>query len=188
MMLIESMINKARNQFHENGHLYLLWGWVVLFCSISQFVLIRYVGYERHYLVWLLTWVAVVYQMIYLFRKKKRRKVRTYTDGILANVWLAFVVSMLLIGFIEGKSQGGTMGGTVTAYFIALYGIPTFLSGTILRFMPLKAGGICCWVLAVVSAFIPGEYKLLVLGAAVIAAWIIPGYLLRRRYYLQQLL
>ena len=28
--LIESMINKARNRFSENGHLYLLWGWVIL--------------------------------------------------------------------------------------------------------------------------------------------------------------
>ena len=39
LVIIESMINKAKNQFSENGFAYLLWGWVILFCSVSQFVL-----------------------------------------------------------------------------------------------------------------------------------------------------
>jgi hypothetical protein len=37
--LIESMINKARNRFSENGHLYLLWGWVILVCSVVIIIL-----------------------------------------------------------------------------------------------------------------------------------------------------
>ena len=37
LQTIEEMINKARNQFSEDGFIYLLWGWVILFCSISHF-------------------------------------------------------------------------------------------------------------------------------------------------------
>lgn len=185
LLLIESMINKARNQFNENGHLYLLWGWVVLVCSVGQFVL-QVIGYAGHYRVWLLIWVAVVYQVVYLVRKKKHRKVHTYTDSILANVWLAFAITMILVGFQGGIGGGAQPASHVNATFLALYGIPTFVSGTILKFNPLKIGASLCWILAAMAPFVPSRYYLLMLGLAVIAAWIVPGYLLQRRYEQQQ--
>jgi hypothetical protein len=37
--VIQSMILKAKNQFSENGKLYLLWGWVILCCSLGYFIL-----------------------------------------------------------------------------------------------------------------------------------------------------
>lgn len=37
--VINAMINSIRNQFAENGHLYLLCGWVILVCSTSHFLM-----------------------------------------------------------------------------------------------------------------------------------------------------
>jgi low temperature requirement protein LtrA len=51
-----------------------------------------------------------------------------------------------------------------------------------MQFKPLKIGGIICWMLALISAFIPPIYGLLLLSVAVAAAWIIPGYLMRKKY------
>jgi hypothetical protein len=65
---------------------------------------------------------------------------------------------------------------------LVLYGIPTFLSGVILKFKPLSTGGFICWFLAVAAMFIPYEYQLLLLALAVACAWIIPGYLLRSKF------
>jgi len=65
---------------------------------------------------------------------------------------------------------------------LVLYGMPTFLSGIILKFRPLIWGGIGCWLLSLVSMFIPFEFYMLLLGAGVIIAWIIPGYLLQSKY------
>lgn len=31
LQLIDQMINQAKNRFSENGFLYLLWGWLILF-------------------------------------------------------------------------------------------------------------------------------------------------------------
>src|SRR5438105_3695545 len=90
LVLIESMINKAKNQFSENGHLYLLWGWVILICSSTEFIFLKIVHYEKHYLVWFLPWMAVIYQAIYISRKKRTQKVRTYTDEIMGFVWFTF--------------------------------------------------------------------------------------------------
>ena len=178
IQLIESMINKAKNQFDENGHLYLLWGWVVFFCSTSQFILLHFLRYERHYLVWLCTWLVVIYQVIYLSRKRKHARVRTYTDEIIGYVWLAFVISMLLIAFILAKGGATKVYTIINPAFLALYGIPTVLSGVILRFTPLKIGGLCCWLLSVAATFLRYDYQLLMIAAAMLVAWIIPGYLL----------
>lgn len=182
LQLIGAMINKAKGRFSENGHLYLLWGWAVLVCSITQFILINYVKWENHYLVWLSMWLVLIYQAIYLSRRKKKEKVRTYTDEIIAVVWITFVVLMFLFGFLFGSLLGGEYYRFINPGFLTLYGMPTVLSGTILRFRALIIGGVSCWLLAILSVFIPYDYQLLLLAVAVVCAWIIPGYLLRKRF------
>ena len=182
MEIIQSMINRAKDKFSENGHLYLLWGWVVFICSVTQFVLLNYTTFENHYMVWMVCWVVVIYQTIYLVRRKKREQVRTYTDDIVGYVWLAFAVAMFLMGFLFGRVLGDQYYKMVSPGFLVLYGIPTFLSGIILRFRPLVIGGIACWTLSIVCIFIPPQYQLLSLAAAMLIAWIIPGYLLRSKY------
>lgn len=180
--VIQSMIERAKNQFSENGHLYLLWGWVVLVCSLTQFILMHFVQYEKHYLVWMSMWLVFIYQFFYLRKRHKQKKVRTYTDDIVGFVWLVFVILMFLFGFLFGKILGDKYYYFINPGFLALYGMPTFLSGIILRFRPLIIGGICCWVLSIVAPFIQSDYQLLLLPLAMIAAWIIPGYRLQQKY------
>lgn len=179
--LIESMINRATNRFNEDGFLYLLWGWVVLLCSVAEFILLR-IQYEKHYLVWFVTWLAVIYQIFFLRKKRRRQTVRTYTDDIIKYVWITFVIIMGLMGFLIGTAQGHDFYKMIDPLFLAIYGMPTFLSGIILRFKPLILGGISCWLLSVLSVIIPTEFQILLVAAAMIVAWIIPGYLLRIKH------
>ena len=182
LSVIQAMINKAKDQFSENGHLYLLWGWVILVCSVTHFVLLHWVKYEYHYMIWMLTWVAVLYQTIYLVRQGKKKKVKTYTDDIIGFVWLSFVIMMFLFGVVFGRLLGDEYYKYINPAFLVLYGMPTFLSGIILRFRPLKIGGICCWLLSIIATFFVYDFQLLFLSLAVIIAWIIPGYILRSKY------
>lgn len=183
LQLIEQMINKAQNRFSENGHLYLLWGWVVLICSITSFVAIYFYNNGKVLMyVWMLTIPTVVYQMIYLARAKKNTTVRTYTDEINSYVWLVFVIMGFLVGIIIGRSGQPQL---FNPLILMLYGMPTFLSGVILKFTPLRMGAISCWILALVSVFIPYQFSFLLLAVAVITTWIIPGYLLRSRFKTQ---
>jgi hypothetical protein len=182
LALIQSMINKAKHQFSDNGRLYLLWGWVVFLCSTTQFILINYVKYEKHYLVWMVTWLAFIYQAIYMYKHKRKTNVKTYTDDILGFVWITFVVLMFLFGYLFGQIMGDEYYKFINPGFLALYGMPTFLSGKILRFRPLLIGGLTCWALSIVSTFVPYSYQLLVLSLGVAIAWIIPGYILQARY------
>lgn len=179
--LIESMINRAKDRFNEDGFLYLLWGWVVLLCSVAEFILLQ-IHFKQHYLVWSLTWAAAIFQLFFLRRKRQRQTVRTYTDDIVKYVWLTFIISMFLAAVLIGFIQGKEYYKLVDPLFLVLYGMPTFLSGVILRFKPLMVGGIGCWVLSVLCTVIPVEFQLLLVSVAMVIAWIIPGYLLRMKF------
>jgi FtsH-binding integral membrane protein len=181
LALIESMINKATNRFNEDGFLYLLWGWVVLVCSVTEFVLLR-IQFQKHYLVWTLTWAAVLYQIFFLRRKRQKQPVRTYTDDIVKYVWITFIIIMFLAGVLIGTIQGKEYYKLIDPMFLVIYGMPTFLSGIILRFKPLMWGGIGCWALSLLTTVIPVEYHLLLVSAAMVIAWIVPGYLLRLKF------
>ena len=186
LAVIQSMIEKAKNQFSENGHLYLLWGWVVFTCSIAEFVLLKIVQYEKHYYVWMLCWLAVIYQFIYLYRQKRRQKVRTYADKMVGFIWISFFILMVLVGAALGQVGEADYYKMVSPVFLAMYGVPTFLCGVLLRFRPLVIGGIGCWLLSVTAYFIPTDYQLLLLAIAMIIAWIIPGYILKKKYQQQK--
>ncbi len=179
LQLIESMINKARNKFNESGTLYLVWGIAVFFCSTAQFIAGYIYHYQHTYYVWSLTWLVFIYQVIFLARKKKKEKVKTYADEILGYVWICFVVCMIVLMFILQYSKAFHL---IYPVILVVYAIPTFLSGVILKVKPLLIGGICCWALALCSMFIPQQFHLLLVSVAVLLAWIIPGLYMRKKY------
>jgi hypothetical protein len=180
--LIEKMINKAKDRFNENGHLYLLWGWTVLTCSVVQFILIHYAKYEKHYYVWFFAWSVIIYQFIYMYKRKRKIKVRTYADELMGYVWITFCILIFLIAFFIGRIFGGNYYQFIFPLILTLYGMPAFLCGAILRFRPLMIGGIGCWILALTAGLVYYDFQLLFVSGAVIIAWIIPGYLLRSKY------
>ncbi len=179
LQLIESMINKAKNNFSESGTLYLLWGIVVFICSMVQFVAVHFYNYQNAHYIWFLTWLVVIYQVIFLSRKAKKEKVKTYTADILNYVWLCFMACMLIFIFILQYQKAYY---SINPAILVLYGMPTFLSGIILKFKPLVVGGLICWLLAIGSVFVPAVFQALFISAAVVVAWIIPGYLLRIKF------
>jgi hypothetical protein len=181
LSIIEEMINRAKNQFSEDGSLYLLWGWVILFCSLGHFVLQVVVEYNRPWQIWSVTWLVAVYMLIFLRKKNRTRKVKTYTEELLSYVWLAFVIMMALTFFLLQKFVPQFW--LYNFMFILLcYGMPTFLSGIVLQFRPLIIGGVVCWVLSAASGFVHFSYHPLFVSAAVVVAWIIPGFILRERF------
>lgn len=179
LQLIDNMINKAKNRFTENGFLYLLWGWLIFICSTGHFILLQFNLFKHPEIIWTSCWLAVIFQIVYLVRKKKKEKVKTYSDGIIDSIWICFGVCMFVLSFIGSRNINGL---NIYPIVLMLYAVPTFLSGVVMQFKPLRIGGIACWGLAILSTFLAPVYYFLLLAAAVLIAWIIPGYLLRKKY------
>lgn len=183
MQLIESMINTAKNRFSENGHMYLVWGWTVFLCSLTQFILLHFFEYPKHYIVWFLSLAVFAYMIFYIRNKHKTEKVQTYADSIVGYIWVTFGIVIFLEAFVIGMFTSGGYYLYITPIILALYGMPIFLSGIVLRFKPLIWGGVGCWVLCVASLFVTAyDYKFLMIPLSMLIAWIIPGYMLRARY------
>lgn len=179
LLLIDNMINQAKNRFTENGFLYLLWGWVILVCALFHFAALKLNLFKHPEWVWMITWAVVILQIIYLVKAKRKAKVKTYSDGIIDAIWICFGICMFVLAIVVGRFN---LWMYMNSLVLLFYGIPTFLSGFVMRFTPLKLGGIVCWVLAIVSTYVGQIYYLLFIAAAVLIAWIIPGYLLRKRF------
>lgn len=179
LQLIDNMISQAKNRFTENGFLYLLWGWVVFVCAIFHFTAIRLNLFKHPEWVWTSTWAVVILQIIYLARAKRKIQVKTYSDGIIDAIWICFGICMFVLVILVGRFDLWIYMNSLVLLF---YGVPTFLSGFVMRFVPLKVGGIACWMLAIASTYVKPDYYLLFIAAAVLIAWIIPGYLLRQKF------
>lgn len=178
LSLIESMINKAKNTFNESGTLYLIWGFTVLVCSLVQFFFLYF--FQKDYsAVWMLTLLIAIYQVFYLSKREKTKRVATYTEEILGYVWICFAVCLMLVLFIMLYTQSYSL---INTSILILYGIPTFLSGIILKVKPLIFGAIACWLLSLLSVFIDVQFHALLLSVAIILAWIIPGFYIRIHY------
>jgi uncharacterized membrane protein YhaH (DUF805 family) len=116
-------------------------------------------------------------------KKRKQQTVITYTNYIIGYIWLTFCVVMLLIGFLIGFLTGGDYYYHIIPLLLAIYGVPVFLTGIIIRFRPLINGGVACWFLCIASTFIENyDYQFLMIPTAMLVAWIIPGYMLRSKY------
>ncbi len=179
LALIASMINKAKSQVSENGLLYIVWGWVILICCVVQLASDRFFHNPNAYYIWFSTYAAVIFQIIYLVRKKKSDVAKTYTEEINGFVWVSFAIGAVLMAILCIRFNVPQL---VLPMLLIFYGFPTFLSGAILKFKPLIIRGLCCWILGIISTFIGFEYQLILIAVAVILAWLIPGYLIQAKY------
>ncbi len=180
LRVITEMIENSKAKIRDNGFFYLLWGWLVLIASLSNFILLI-IDYDKAWLPWpILMTGGGIASGIAGYRLGKRIKVRTFFDTAMIYLWYGFLATIFIILFAAAK---GNLSWVVTnALIIALYGLGTFVSGGILNFKPLIWGGIFSWILAIVTLFIPDLYSLLAVALSIVVAYLIPGYMLKSRF------
>lgn len=178
LQLIQSMISKTRQGMSDNSIYFLVWGWLAFFASTGQFVLKNILNYEKHYLVWSVVVIGIIFTLSRSRKEEKERRVKTYLDESISHLWLGMAVSFFVLSLILTKLGWGTV---VFPFFIMLYGLGTFVSGSVIRFRPLIVGGILAWILAIGATWFSYDYQMLFGAAAILVSYIVPAYLLRRR-------
>lgn len=197
--LISKMINKAKNSYHDTGIGPILWGSVISFCSLVTFFQIKY-QFRLPFDIWLLTLIAIVPQVFIAIQEGRTSKVKGYDDRIMDTVWLCFGISIFLLIFInanityklnpvfqtyidvKGTRPEFNYSSFSTSFFLLLYGIPTIITGTCRNMRPMLFGGIVCWICCVISVYTKIEWDMILTAIAAIAAWLIPGIIIRSRF------
>jgi hypothetical protein len=176
MAIITEMIATARQEFNHNGFIYLLWGWLVFIASLSQYFLLH-ANSQYNGLPWLLMPLGALVQIVTAFAGKKNNHVKTHVGRIIGYAWGAFGISLFIVLSMSNKLEINTM-----PLVMVLYAIGIFISGGALRVRVMIWGAVACWAIAAISFFADYPQQLLLLAAAVLIAYIIPGYVLNRRY------
>lgn len=179
LQLIQSMIGKTREDISANAIYFLVWGWLAFIACVGQFVLKHIYEYPRHYLVWTVTFIGIAFSLYNGSREQKKRKVKTYISESIGHLWMGMAIAFFVLSVI--LTRIGWYNQPVFPFFIMLYGLGTFVSGSILRFRPLVIGGVLAFCMAVGAGWVAYDYQMLFAAAAILVSYIIPAYLLRAR-------
>jgi hypothetical protein len=179
LQVIQSMIDQAKTTVADKSFYFLLWGWLVFAGAIGQYLLIVVFPTDLNPLVWTVMFIGLIVSPIHAARQKKVRTIKTYVDEGLGNIWMVVGVVQGLIVYVFMRRGDWEHCYTI---FILTYSIGCFLTGRLLRFAPLVRGAIFCWVLAVLTTEVGTNANILLLAAAVLCSYIVPGYMLRSQY------
>ncbi len=179
LRLINEMISKAKSSFVTTGAASMVWGALIVFCSLLTWLQI-YLNYFFFVDVWSLTLVAVFFQVYFSIRERKLRNFLAHDETITTYVWSAFGICIFLLSFYNSKF--GNNDQSISSLFMLLYGIPTFITGGVYKNKPMIAGGILCWGLCIISMFTENTTDMLLMAASGLFAWLIPGIILWSSY------
>lgn len=178
LQVIQSMIEKTKQDISDNSIHFLVWGWITFLACLGQFILKHIFEYPRHYMVWCIVFIGIIFSNYQAYRDRKKSRVKTYIGESIKYLWLGMVIAYFVLSLILTKIGWGN---PVFPFFIMLYGLGAYVSGSIIQFRPLIIGGLIASALAIVSAWADYDYQMLFGAAAVLISYIIPAYILRAR-------
>lgn len=176
LQIISEMINRTKVNIRQGSFHLLFWGWLIFFCSLGEYLLVRLTDLRDPWLIWLLVIPGVFVSLIYGYIKGKSSPFHTYADMLYMWTWMGFMIAAIVLFIIISDRIE-----SVAPFILTLAGIPTFISGFIIRFRPLIAGGLSFWALALVSYFAGPVAAPLAVPAAMLTGYLLPGYLLKRK-------
>jgi hypothetical protein len=180
--LINEMIGKAKKSYVTKGAASMVWGVLIIFCSLVSWSQAHF-KYDLNFDIWLLALLALIPQLYFSIKERRSKKFTAYDEVTAGYIWMAFGVSIFILSlYFSHQPQGGQSSSLV----MMLYAIPTFITGGLCKFKPMIIGGIICWAASIISIFTSTEIDLLLMAACGLFAWLVPGIILWNRYKKQQ--
>ena len=178
-VIIQQMMNKTKEQLFDNSNLFLLWGFAAFICTVTQYILIK-INIQNSEAVWIAMPIIAVIHIYIVIKQRSKIKVQTYNGNAISALWTAIGFAFISIVFFASQKIN------ILPTIILLYAIGTFVTGKIINFKPLVIGGSVCFLLSIAIAFIKDEKQLLIMAAAILISYIIPGFLLKKEFKNQQ--
>jgi hypothetical protein len=172
--IITTMIREAKGKVQRNNFYFILWGWVIVLANIGMYALTQ-INYERPYVVWLITIPAWIYTLVSAFKRGRAAETVSHLDRISGWLWMSFGVTIFIF-----VAFGSKINFQINPVILTITAIPTLVSGIILRFKPFIFGGIVFWIAGIATFLSPMIYQPLIGAAAIIAGYLVPGYMLKK--------
>jgi hypothetical protein len=174
MKIIADAISSTKENIRENSFCFLLWGWLLALASFLFFVIRRYTDFQYYFLVFPAVALVGIVATLYWYSLRKRTSTISYLSYFLSRLWLVLGICFISVVFINVYQ-----GNLPFTYTLLIVGVGTTVTGLVLKFTPLVAGGVLLLISATASIFVPDDYKVILHGVSIILGYLVPGYLLR---------
>ena len=174
LQIIHDMINKARFNFSRASFHFILWGILLVGAALYEFFASNVFEGSMPFIAWPIVGVlGGILSSVYGARSARGESM-THLDRVYSGIWITFFATLilLLVGFVSQKENPGS-------FIMILTGLPTFLTGFVLRFRPLIYGGVGFWMLGFASLYVFREYSSLIFAVSMIQGYLVPGFLMK---------
>ena len=178
LQVIQSMIEKVKQDVQDNSFYFLMWGWLVFIAALLHFALMMFKDFKQPYHAWNLMLVGVIVSIIKGIKESKKEKVKTYVGETMNYFGINLGITYAGLAFIFGKFDLWIYSFPI---YILLYAVACFFMGSVMQFALLKWAGLSCLLIVIVSVYVDYQWQLLLMALAVLLAYIIPGHILKTR-------
>lgn len=181
LKVIDKMIAQAKYRSHPaEGFVTLFWGFLTMSAALLHWYLSVVKGLPYAPAAWMLMIVGAIVTTIANRKVKREKPVKTYIDVLIGQIWLAFMASFTVLFFALAPAHS-----LFLPTVILLYGSVQWVHGWLLKFTPYKVGAVTFWLASSMAFHLPQEQQLLILAAAVVVGFMVPGYLLHKKSLIQ---
>ena len=184
LQVIKQMIQVSQKKLKNDGILFILWGWISFLTYMFEYIVMSVphtyqVTAVKGYISMTLGIFGISYTIFYIY--KKSRKVTTYIGVSLRYVWVSMFAGMVLINLIQGNVLHKITFELQLPIFMILVSFALVVTGGILSYKMIIAGGIIFGLCAYLASFYPLHQQLLIQSLAWLFAFIIPGHILHAK-------
>lgn len=181
--IINKAISNFKMNYKESAQVFLLWGWILALASFSNFIILKILHSREAYRLmgpyslgnWAVFCLIGFIIMFFMVRKiNKDKTVISHIDRFVNNLWWVTMASFFVATFICTRLEINP-----PPIMLLIGGIATTTTGLAIKFKPLIFGGISFFIFSVAATFIINEYIALIVSAAIICGYVIPGYFLK---------
>jgi len=180
--VIKQMIEKTRRETAESGHFFIFLGaaTIVFVFVIGMLELLQLNRWIIPTMI-ALTALNGFIGFIAVRKSLASEKVKTYTKTIMLNLWAVCGFAMILITFFFPFIDVYPLSalGVIASVFL---GIAVFMTGVIYEMQAIKWLSSTWLLSAALLGAMKSQYNFLILIAAILVGWILPGLVIQRKY------
>lgn len=174
--IILEKIAEAQNAYQRISPYFLIWGIIMTMAGIGEYILVYRMQLQAGYAIWPVLGISGgIISGIYSARQDKMSRSKTYYDLVFQYLWMGFTVTLILIiasCVINGLNP--------TPFVLLATGLPTLVTGGMVKSNSLRLGGIAFWLSGIIAFYIPQEYTGLLFSLAILLGYVWPGIILKK--------
>lgn len=173
--LITEMISRTKERYIGNGNIMLMWGWLTIATTGLVWLMIaRTQNPAWNWLWFLIPAVGGTITPIMAKKSERKRGVKTYSDKISSQIWLAVSIiasaaTIICLGF---NFAGVRVWSLMFIYALIIVPFAEIAQGVIVRETSLIAGGSCGMAVGLFTA------SCLICEIPLYAYWFLPVFML----------